>query len=58
MNVYTCTEESWNIYIILLKWGKTMRHGSFPFSLHTLSFNVLQQNISFFKLAKVIRAHL
>ena len=41
------------IYIILLKWGKTMWQGSFPFSLHTLSFNVLQQNISFFKLAKV-----
>lgn len=41
------------IYIILLKWGKTMRQGSFPFSLHTLSFNVLQQNVSFFKLAKV-----
>lgn len=55
MNAYICTEESWNIYIYktLLKWDKTMRQGSFPFSLHTLSFNVLQQNISFFKSAKV-----
>lgn len=49
--MFTHVPRNLEIYI-LLKWGKTMRQGSFPFSLHTLSFNVLQQNISFFKLAE------